>query len=77
MRHLTTAFVAALATLLLGGCAKKEEAPAPAAAEEAAPAPAAPAAPAEQAPTDQAAPADSNSTDAGQSGGDKVAPSPP
>jgi len=60
MRQLTTALTAALATLLLAACAKKEEAP----ATEAPPAP-------EAAPADTA-PATDASTDAEQSGGDKV-----
>jgi hypothetical protein len=82
MRNMTTAFAAALAMLALASCAKKEEAPAAPAAEQAAPMEAAPAAPppAEAAPTetppaDAAPPADdANSEDAEQSGGDKVKP---
>ena len=59
MRNVTTALAAALAMLALGACAKKEAAPA---------APAADAAPTET------PPADANSEDAEQSGGDKVKP---
>ena len=57
MRNVTTALAAALAMLALVACAKKEAAPA---------APTADAAPTET------PPADDNSEDAEQSGGDKV-----
>jgi predicted small lipoprotein YifL len=65
MKQVTTAIAVVAVALLLAACGKKEE---PAAAPEAAPAAAPEAAPAD------AAPADDNSEDAEQSGGDKVAP---
>ena len=64
--HMAVAMLAA--TLLLGGCGKKEEAD-PAA--DAVPAPAADPAPA---PADEPVPPPDNSEDAEQSGGDKVRP---
>lgn len=68
--HMAVAMLAA--TLLLGGCGKKEEAD-PAA--DAVPAPAADPAPApEPAPADEPVPPPDNSEDAEQSGGDKVRP---
>lgn len=65
MRNVTMALATALAMLALGACAKKEEAP---------PAPAADAAPAADTAPTQTPPADDNSEDAEQSGGDKVKP---
>jgi predicted small lipoprotein YifL len=56
MRNMTTALAAAFAMLALAACAKKEEMPP---------------SPADAAPT-EALPADANSEDAEQSGGDKV-----
>jgi len=71
MRNVTTALAAALVMLALGACAKKDEAPAaPAANSE----PAANSAPAADAAPTETPPADDNSEDAEQSGGDKVKP---
>jgi hypothetical protein len=65
MRNVRTALAAVLAMLALGACAKKEEAPA---------APTADAAPTAAAAPTETPPADENSEDAEQSGGDKVKP---
>ncbi len=65
MKKMSTIVAALAATLLLAACAKKEEA---ASVPEAAP---------EAAPVEELAPADANSMDAEQTGGDKVSEPPP
>jgi len=74
MTSFKSLFAAVAAVMLFAACAKKEEAPAPdVSVEVTTEAPA----PAEAAPMDPAA-SDANSTDAEQSGGDKVSdPEPP